>query len=201
MRAQDRTRSSDDEDEQQEPSTGPGLEDAGGASEGGGKPPPKQDESDFDDEPGKKTDDGSRVCPQCQAIFEPGVVACECGWTTQRKEMKRREEEGRQAASLLKITYVERFSDRGVRAKASDVERDFRHYFKRSLRVKSVFDSNGQVLQFPGVLDRMNRDPKFRDQMTERGYTLEHAKEMDRLGRENPDDRSQRKQPGFRTCQ
>ena len=45
--------------------------------------------------------------------------------------MKRLEEEGRQAANMLKINYVERFSDRGVRAKASDVERDFRHYFKR----------------------------------------------------------------------
>ena len=58
---------SDEEDEQKEPSTGPGLDEAGGASEGGGQPPPKQDEIDFDSVPGKKTGDGSRECPQCQA--------------------------------------------------------------------------------------------------------------------------------------
>ena len=165
-----------------------------------GQPPPFPDnDEDFDEEPEEKTDDGARACPECQAIFAPGVISCECGWTPQRKERKRRQDEARQAAGLLNITYEERFSDRGVRPKKSDVEREYRHYYKRALKVSTVKAPNGEPMKFFGVADRWNRDPDFKEQMSSRGFTYDHAKEMDRLGRENPDARAERKQPGRRT--
>ena len=127
--------------------------------------------------------------------MDRGVIKCDCGWTSQRKEQKRREEDGRKAAGLLNSNYVKRFSDRGVRSKASDHEREFRHYHKRALKIKTIRDANGVVMRFTGVVDRMNREQVFRDQMVARGYTLDHCREMDRLGRENPDSRSERKKP------
>ena len=107
-----------------------------GHRKAGGTPPPKENENDFDDEPEKGTEDGSRVCPDCRILLDRGVIMCDCGWTSQRKDQKRREEDGRKAEGLLNIIYVKRFSDRGVRSKASDHERGFRHYFKRALKIK-----------------------------------------------------------------
>ena len=134
----------------------------------GGQPPPKENENDFDDGPEKGTEDGPRVCPDCRILLDRGVIKCDCGWTSQRKEQKRREEDGRKAAGLLNITYVVRFSDRGVRSKASDHEREFRHYFKRALKTKTIRDDNVVVMRFTGVVDRMNREKVFRDQMVAR---------------------------------
>ncbi len=70
------------------------------------------------------------------------------------REKKRREEEARQAAGLLNITYEERFSDRGVRSKHSDVEREYRHYYKRALKINTMRTPNGETLKFFGVADR-----------------------------------------------